>query len=316
MTHVKRLVLHSFSLEALYIEDGPMPALIGDTALVRVKAAGLNPSDLMNIKGAFHYTSLPRVPGRDYAGVVEEGPDKWIGRSVWGSGAELGFFQDGTYSEFVAVPSSSLVAKPTNLSFAAAAAAGVPFATAYQAIVQAAKIQAGETAFITGAVGAVGSAACQIALQKGARVIGLVKQPAEVEGIQFIQSHEDVVARIRELTASRGVDVCLDTVSGAVFPAVIASLATDGRLAVIVAKGDGKVTLDLRDLYRRRLQLLGVNSLLVDTRQTAEIYRELNPLIEAGKLRSDEPKQISFAEIHSAFQRMEKGSASKMVLVP
>ena len=147
-------------------------------------------------------------------------------------------------------------------------------------------------------------------------MIGLVEQPAEVEGIKFIQSHEDVVARIRELTAGRGVDVCLDTVSGPVFQAVIASLATDGRLAVIIAKGDGKVTLDLRDLYRRRLQLLGVNSLLVDTGQTAKIYRELNPLIEAGELRSDEPKQISFAEIQSAFQKMEKGPVSKMALVP
>jgi NADPH:quinone reductase len=270
----------------------------------------------MNIKGAFHYTSLPRVPGRDYAGVVEEGPREWIGKSVWGSGAELGFSQDGTYSEFVAVPSTSLVEKPANLSFAAAAAAGVPFATAYQAIVQALKTQAGETAFITGAVGAVGSAACQIASHKGARVIGLARKPAEVEGIEFIQSHEDIVARIKELTGGRGVNVCLDTVSGPVFPSVIESLATDGRLAVIVAKGDGKVTLDLRDLYRRRLQLLGVNSLLVDTRQTAEIYRELNPLIESGKLRSDEPMQISFAEIHSAFQNMEKGPASKVVLVP
>jgi NADPH2:quinone reductase len=313
---LKKLLLRSFSLAALHIEDGPRPASTDDAALVRVKAAGLNPSDLMNIKGAFHYTSLPRVPGRDYAGVVEEGPDEWIGRSVWGSGAELGFSQDGTYSEFVAVPSSSLVEKPANVSFAAAAAAGVPFATAYQAIVQAAKIQAGETAFITGAVGAVGSAACQIALQKGARVIGLVKQPTEVEGIEFIQSDEDVVARIRELTAGRGVDVCLDAVSGLVFPTVIASLANGGRLAVIIAKGDGKVTLDLRDLYRRKLQLLGVNSLLVDTRQTAEIYRKLNPLVESGKLRCSEPQQISFAEVHSAFESMEKGSAPKVVLVP
>jgi NADPH:quinone reductase len=105
-------------------------------------------------------------------------------------------------------------------------------------------------------------------------------------------------------------------VSGPVFPVAVASLAPAGRLAVIIAKGDGKVTLDLRDLYRRRLQLLGVNSLLVDSRQTAEIYRELNRLIEAGKLRSNEPEPISFAEVHSAFQRIEKGTAPKMVLIP
>lgn len=313
---MKRLILHSFSLDALQIEDGPTPATGEDTALVRVKAAGLNPSDLMNIKGAFHYTTLPRVPGRDYAGLVEKGPKDWVGRSVWGSGAELGFSQDGTYAEFVTVPAASLVEKPANLSFAAAAAAGVPFATAYQSLVQAARIQAGEIALITGAAGAVGSAACQIALERGARVLGLVKDPGAIEAVEMIRSDEDVVARVRELTGGRGVDVCLDTVSGPVFPAAIASLAIDGRLAIIVAKGDGKVTLDLRDLYRRRLQLLGINTLLVNTSETAAIYRKLSPLFEAGKLRSAEPAQISFADIHSALKEMEKGSIPKTVLVP
>ncbi len=285
-------------------------------ALVRVKAAGLNPSDLMNIKGAFHYTTLPRVPGRDYAGIVEEGPAQWVGAPVWGSGAELGFSQDGTYSELVAVPIASLVKKPESLSFAAAAAAGVPAATAYQAIVQAAKIQVGETAFITGALGAVGSMACQLALAQGARVIGLVNKPASASGIEFIQSENDVVAQVRELTSGRGADVALDTVSGPVFPLVVESLAIDGRLAIINAKGDGNITLNLRDFYRRKLQMFGINSLLVDTRQTAEIYRELSPLVDAGKLKAKEPEQISFANVHSAFQAMEKGSVPKMVLTP
>jgi len=97
---------------------------------------------------------------------------------------------------------------------------------------------------------------------------------------------------------------------------VIASLAIDGRLAVIVAKGDGKATLDLRDLYRRRLQLLGVNTLLVDTTENAGIYRELRLLFETGKLRSAEPIQVSFTEVHSVFRGMEKGSVPKAVMVP
>ncbi len=313
---MKRLVLHSFSLDALQIEDAPTPELSENTALVRIRAAGLNPSDLMNIKGAFHYTTLPRVPGRDYAGVVEKGPEDWLGRPVWGSGAELGFSQDGTYAEFVVVPVASLVEKPANLSFAAAAAAGVPFATAYQALIQAARIQPGETALITGAAGAVGSAACQIARQRGLRVLGLVKEQTALEGVDIILSDDDIVRRVLERTGGRGVDVCLDTVSGPIFPAAIESLATGGRLAVIVAKGDGKVTLDLRDLYRRRLQLLGINSLLVSALQTADIYRELRPLFEAGHLRSAEPRQISFEQIHATFERMEKGSIPKTVLAP
>jgi len=270
----------------------------------------------MNIKGAFHQTTLPRVPGRDYAGVVERGPEEWVSRPVWGSGAELGFSQDGAYAEFVLVPTASLVEKPSSLSFAAAAAAGVPFATAYQALIRAARIQAGETALITGAAGAVGSAACQIALQRGLRVLGLVKEHTRLEGVETILSNDDIVGRVRELTSGRGVDVCLDTVSGPIFSAAIESLAIGGRLAVIVAKGDGKVTLDLRDLYRRRLQLLGINSLLVDARETAEIYRELGPLFEAGDLRSAEPAQISLEQIHTAFEGMENGLSPKTVLAP
>src|SRR5207245_1383536 len=87
-----RLVLRSFSLEGLRLEDGPMPELHDGDCLVRVKAAGLNPSDLMNIKGAFHYTSLPRVPGRDYAGVVDKGPGEWIGPIRLGQRRRTGFF--------------------------------------------------------------------------------------------------------------------------------------------------------------------------------------------------------------------------------
>jgi NADPH:quinone reductase-like Zn-dependent oxidoreductase len=182
--------------------------------------------------------------------------------------------------------------------------------------VQAARIERGETALITGAAGAVGSAACQIALQRGARVLGVVKQRIEIDGVELIESDQDIAAKVRELTGGRGADVCLDTVSGPVFPAAVASLATGGRLAVIVAKGDGKVTLDLRDLYRRKLQLLGVNSLLVNTQETAGIYRELRPLFEAGNLQSAEPKQISFDQVHSVFETMEQGSIPKTVLVP
>lgn len=316
VVQMKRLVLRSFSLDGLQMEDAPAPACPEGFALIRVRAAGLNPSDVMNIMGGFHYTSLPRVPGRDYSGIVEEGPREWIGKAVWGSGAELGFSCDGSYSECMAVPSDSLVEKPADMSFAAAAGAGVPFATAYQAIVQATNTQPGETVLVSGAMGAVGSAACQIALQRGARVMGMVKDKATFEGVELILSSDDVVKRVREATAGRGAEVALDTVSGPLFPLMIEALAIEGRLAVIVAKGDGKVTLDLRDLYRRKLQLLGVNSLLVDSRETAEIYRELNPLIESGKLKSEEPKQISFGEVRAAFENMMKGSVPKMVLVP
>ncbi len=128
---MKRLRFDRFGVDALRIEEASRPAIAAGQALVRVKAAGLNPSDLTNVKGGFPQTKLPGTPGRDYSGLVEEGPEEWIGAEVWGSGAELGFTADGTHADYLVVPAASLSRKPANLAFAAAAAAGVPFLAAY-----------------------------------------------------------------------------------------------------------------------------------------------------------------------------------------
>src|SRR5271165_4458130 len=77
-------------------------------ARVRVEAASINPSDVKNVAGAMSHTTLPRIPGRDFAGVVEAGPDGWIGAEVWGTGGDVGFTRDGTHSEMIAVPAASL----------------------------------------------------------------------------------------------------------------------------------------------------------------------------------------------------------------
>jgi NADPH:quinone reductase-like Zn-dependent oxidoreductase len=76
-------------------------------ALVRTMAASINPSDVKNVAGAMKQTTLPRTPGRDFAGVVEAGPAEWIGASVWGTGGDTGFTRDGTHAEMIAVPVTS-----------------------------------------------------------------------------------------------------------------------------------------------------------------------------------------------------------------
>jgi NADPH:quinone reductase-like Zn-dependent oxidoreductase len=80
--------------------------------LVRTKAASINPSDVKNVAGAMKQTTLPRTPGRDFAGVVEVGPAEWIGAPVWGTGGDTGFTRDGTHAEMIAVPMASLRRKP------------------------------------------------------------------------------------------------------------------------------------------------------------------------------------------------------------
>src|SRR5271163_181733 len=110
-----------------------MPTLtpnVGE-ARIRVEAASINPSDVKNVQGAMSQTTLPRTPGRDYAGVVEAGPAEWIGAAVWGTGGDTGFTRDGTHAELLAVPVASLRHKPENLSFEQAASIGVNYVAAW-----------------------------------------------------------------------------------------------------------------------------------------------------------------------------------------
>ena len=90
------------------------PTVDEKAALLRVMAASINPSDVKNVAGAMRQTTLPRIPGRDFAGVVEAGPPGWIGTEGWGTGGDIGFTRDGTHAELIAVPVAGLRRKPKN----------------------------------------------------------------------------------------------------------------------------------------------------------------------------------------------------------
>lgn len=98
-------------LSTLRFVDVATPVPAAGEVLVQIKAAGLNPSDAKNVLGRFPYTTLPRIPGRDFAGVVVEGPQEWVGQAVWGTGRDLGFFADGSHAQYLTCPPR---AWPTN----------------------------------------------------------------------------------------------------------------------------------------------------------------------------------------------------------
>jgi len=106
------------SLEFLSVANVPVPVPAGSDLLVKVEAAAVNPSDPKNVLGRMHETTLPRTPGRDFAGVVVKGPANWIGRGVFGSGGDLGFGRDGSHAEFLVVPQEAAVTMPRGLNFA------------------------------------------------------------------------------------------------------------------------------------------------------------------------------------------------------
>ena len=82
----------------------PDPKPDATTAIVKIAAASITPSDVKNVGGLMEHTTLPRVPGRDYAGTVVEGPAEWLGAEVWGTGGEIGYSINGSHAELIAVP--------------------------------------------------------------------------------------------------------------------------------------------------------------------------------------------------------------------
>jgi NADPH:quinone reductase len=116
--------------QVLTVESIPKPKPPPGYSLVQIHASVINPSDVGNVKGAFGITTLPRTPGRDFAGVVVDGPQESVGLKVWGTGGSNGFDVDGSHAEWILVPSDSLEEMPSNLSYPQAAACGVSFLTA------------------------------------------------------------------------------------------------------------------------------------------------------------------------------------------
>jgi NADPH:quinone reductase-like Zn-dependent oxidoreductase len=172
----------------LSIEEVPTPEPRAGEALVRVIAAAINPSDVKNVSGHFK-SPLPRVPGRDYAGVVVAG-DAEKGLEVWGSGAGFGVGRDGAHAEFLVVPAAWISPKPSLLSMEQAAAIGVPYLAAWLALVRAGNVQAGETVLVVGVSGAVGRAATQIAHWKKARARRVHPLRQSFQGRRSHQYHD------------------------------------------------------------------------------------------------------------------------------
>ena len=245
-------------------------------------AASINPSDVKNVAGAMKQTTLPRIPGRDFAGVVEAGPAEWIGAEVWGTGGDVGFTRDGTHAEMIAVPAASLRRKPETLSFDEAASVGVNYMAAWLGV-EATGLKAGETLLLIGAGGGVGGAAAQIARRLGARVIGADNRaprpdaPIRAIAEKLIIGAEDLSAEVRSATGGQGADVVLDLVGGVMFRNAVNCLALRGRLVEIASTGQREVSFDLVDFYHNESRLFGVDTLKRDLTASAKALDALTP---------------------------------------
>jgi NADPH:quinone reductase len=292
--------------------------------LIEIKAAAVNPSDVKAATGLMRYAVFPRTPGRDYAGVVIDGPAGWIGREVFGSSGDLGIRRDGTHATHLAVEADAVVEKPKSLSWEEAAGIGVPFVTAMEGLRRAGIPKSGETVLVMGVNGKVGQAAVQIASWHGARVIGVVRKSERYEGhtnsaVEVVDaSVTDVATRVRELTSGKGADIVFNTVGNPYFEAAHASLALRGR-QILIATIERVVPFNILEFYRGQHTYVGVDTLGLSSVATGAVLRELGPGFASAHLK---PFPIKASAIYpleqakTAFIAVAGSSRDRLILRP
>jgi NADPH:quinone reductase len=307
----------------LRLAERPLPKADANTAVVRIEAASVNPSDVKNVAGRMPQTTLPRVPGRDYSGVVVDGPKEWINQEVLGTGGDSGFTRDGTHGEYIVVPIASLVHKPESLSNEQAACVGVTFVTAWCAL-EYAKLSKGETIAVFGANGGVGGAAIQIAKQMGARVIGIhrdnaagLTSAAKLADILIDSRDPEMGSQLRAHTAGRGADVIFNAAGGPVFGIALDLLAHRGRQVEITSPAERRVTFDLVNFYHNESQLFGLDTLKRDLTASARILKELRPGFDSAVYQPPiVSKTLPLADAQQAYELVAKGERGRVVLKP
>jgi NADPH2:quinone reductase len=305
---------------ALALLTRPKPTLIPGHLLIKVHASAIHPSDILNLKGNFGITTFPRIPGRDFAGVVVEGPPPRIGEEVYGtSGFTQAFSVDGAHAEFILVPEDAVAPKPKNLSFVQAATVGVPFTTA-ALILSKACAKKGESVLVLGASGAVGSAVVQTAWSLGCRVLLATRNDSG----DVNTAKDPELNALDALTAGKGVDVIVDTVGQpALTRASVLKLGRAGRVAFIAAPRGGSpgstdLGIEMVDFYRKEKSLIGINSLLYSAEYFAEQLKAMSPKFEDGALKAaveGEWNEVPLEDAVGAYEKSSQRGAAKFAIV-
>jgi NADPH:quinone reductase len=311
------------TVDALKMSDVPKPSIGAEQVLVKVEAAGINASDVASVQGKFAGSVLPRIVGRDLAGKIVEGPAELIGAKVWGTGGELGIWRNGTHAEYVAIPRQAVARRPEKLSAEEAAAVGVPFVTAFSALVRLGRLKQGEWVIASGAAGAVGQAAIQIARTKGARIVALIRGDSEQQafksgGVEAIARSErgNLNQVVREATNGKGADLALNGVGSSIFEPLLEALAVGGRQVVYSAAQGKEATLDILSFYKNQFALFGLDTQKFGITECAGILNELAPLFESGALQPPGiAARYALSEAAEAYRRVAAGGSGRIVFV-
>ena len=304
--------------------EAPRPQAGPGQCVVEVRSAGVNMSDVKAALGAMPHAVWPRTPGRDYAGVVIDGPADLIGAEVWGSGGELGIRRDGTHARYLVVDVAAIRAKPATVSMLEAGAVGVPFITAYEGLRRAGLPKKGDVVLVMGANGKVGQATIQLATRAGATVYGVERSGEAFIGhasghVEMIDAgSEDIAAVVHVKTNGHGADIVFNTVGSPYFDAANRALAIGGR-QIFIATIERAVPFDIFAFYRGQHTYVGIDTLALDSLACARILDELTPGFNDGSLKAF-PVQLEntypLEDAVKGYREVFKGSRERVLLQP
>lgn len=321
-----RVAQKSPDLDNLLIEIAEMeiPRPGPGQVLVEIVAAGVNPSDVKASLGHMPHAIWPRIPGRDFAGIVREGPSAMVGMEIWGGGGELGITQDGSHAKWMVLDQKAVRAKPKNFTMEEAGSIGVPFITAFEGLREAGGVQPTDVVLVCGGNGKVGQAVIQLATMAGATVFAVEHTEQQLLGHRngpvemFNHGTQDVAELVREKTGGNGADIVFNTVGSPYFEMANKAMAKQAR-QIFISTFDRAVPFDIFNFFRGRHKYIGIDTLALTSVDGARIFDKLKPKFESGILKPfpiNPASVYSFTDAAKAYASVLRGNPDRVLLKP
>lgn len=315
------------SPEVLQLQEVEDPQIKDDEVLIKVEATALNRADTLQRKGSYP----PPKGASPYPGLECSGTILSVGKNVsrWKVGNQVcALLGGGGYAEKVAVPAGQVLPVPSGVSLKDAAAFPEVACTVWSTVFMTSHLSPGESFLVHGGSSGIGTFAIQMGKCQGVRVFVTAGSEEKLAVCKDLGADvcinyktEDFVARVKEETGGKGVDVILDCMGASYFQRNLDSLNIDGRLFIIGTQGGAKTELNITSLFAKRLtvQAAGLRSRSTENKAliVSEVEKNVWPAIAVGKVKPVIYKYLPLCEAAEAHQLMESSQhIGKIMLVP
>jgi len=312
--------------EVLTYGERPTPSAGPGEVRVKLEASGVNPADVGRRAGNYRGLEFPLViPNSDGAGIVDQvgaGVTRLkVGQRVWLFNGQRNGRALGTAAEYIALDEKLVTPLPDQVSFAAGATLGIPSMTAWCSLFADGPLT-GKTVLVTGGAGAVGHYAVQFAKWGGARVIATVSSEAKAEqarlgGADLVVNYktDDVVAKVLDFTAKRGVDHVVDVDFGGNVATTPKLMAMNSTIAVYATQGNRTPVVPMRELMEKCVNLRGLVLFALPWPLLSAAQADITKWLTAGKRLHNIAGQFPLAKTVEAHQAVEKGDKLGTVVV-